>query len=122
VLRQARQTRAAREVLDRAVVLARQRGATATARRAHRELRLSGARPTRGPDDQQATRLTPGERRVAELAAQDLSNARIAQRLFITLRTVESHLTQTYRKLGIRSRAGLAQALSEDVHAAVGDG
>jgi DNA-binding CsgD family transcriptional regulator len=121
-LRQARQTRAAREVLDRAVVLARQRGATATARRAHRELRLSGARPSRGPDDQQATRLTPGERRVAELAAQDLSNARIAQRLFITLRTVESHLTQTYRKLGIRSRAGLAQALSEDVHAAVGDG
>jgi DNA-binding CsgD family transcriptional regulator len=121
-LRHARQTRASREMLDRAVILARQRGATATARRAQRELRLSGARPSRGPADQQATRLTPGERRVAELAAQDLSNARIAQRLFITLRTVESHLTQTYRKLGIRSRAGLAQALSEDDHAAVVDG
>ena len=121
-LRHARQTRGAGEMLDRAVVLARQRGATATARRALRELRLSGSRPSRGPYDQQATRLTPGERRVAELAAQDLSNARIAQRLFITLRTVESHLTQTYRKLGIRSRAGLARALIEIDDIAILDG
>lgn len=111
-LRHRRQTRAARESLQLAAKLARERGAISTGRRAQRELRLTGARIMRDAGDEQGSVLTPGERRVAELAAQDHSNAQIARRLFITPRTVEWHLTQTYRKLGIRSRAGLAQALS----------
>lgn len=108
-LRRARQSPAARDTLERALQLARQLGATATAQRAYRELRLAGARPSRRQEGTAA--LTPGERRVAELAAADLSNAEIAKRLFLTARTVEWHLTQSYRKLGIRSRAGLADAL-----------
>lgn len=109
--RHRRQGAAARISLQGSLDLARRLGATATAERAYRELRLSGARPSAASDDDQAVALTPGERRVAELAARDLSNAEIAKRLFVTPRTVEWHLTQTYRKLGIRSRTGLAPAL-----------
>lgn len=110
-LRLGRQRGPARQSLERALELARRLGAKVTADRAYRELRLTGARPTPARDRDQAVALTPGERRVAELAAQDLSNAEIAKRLFVTPRTVEWHLTQTYRKLGIRSRTGLVHAL-----------
>ncbi len=108
-LRHARKPRAARTTLGAALSLARRLGAAATAERAYRELRLSGGRPS--PGQGEAEVLTPGELRVAELAATDLSNTEIARRLYLTPRTVEWHLTQTYRKLGIRSRAGLAHAL-----------
>jgi DNA-binding CsgD family transcriptional regulator/tetratricopeptide (TPR) repeat protein len=65
-----------------------------------------GAR--RAPD---AGALTPAERRVAELAAQGLTNKEIAQSLVVTVSTVEFHLSKTYAKLGIRSRAQLAGRL-----------
>jgi DNA-binding CsgD family transcriptional regulator len=55
--------------------------------------------------------LNETERRVAELAAQGLSNQEIAQRAFVSVKTVEANLTRVYRKLGIRSRAALARAL-----------
>ena len=55
--------------------------------------------------------LTPAERRVCELAAGDRTNRDIAQQLFVTEKTVELHLTNAYRKLGIRSRFQLASAL-----------
>ena len=58
-----------------------------------------------------AQALTAGERRVAELAAQGVPNREIAELLFLTLKTVENHLTATYRKLGISSRAQLADRL-----------
>ncbi|MGH2841235.1 MAG: helix-turn-helix domain-containing protein, partial [Solirubrobacteraceae bacterium] len=58
-----------------------------------------------------ADSLTPSEGRVARLAADGLSNRDIAQALFVTLRTVEGHLTQAYMKLGISSRDELASAL-----------
>jgi DNA-binding CsgD family transcriptional regulator len=51
--------------------------------------------------------LTPSERRVCQLAAEGHSNPEIAQALFVTRRTVESHLASAYRKLGISSREGL---------------
>ncbi|HEV2059787.1 MAG TPA: helix-turn-helix transcriptional regulator [Solirubrobacteraceae bacterium] len=54
----------------------------------------------------------PSERRVARLAAEGLSNREIAQALFVTTRTVEGHLTQTYMKLGVCSREQLAAALT----------
>ena len=52
--------------------------------------------------------MTETERRVAELAARGRSNKEIAAELFMGLSTVEAHLSRVYRKLGIRSRAGLA--------------
>ncbi len=56
--------------------------------------------------------LTPSELRIAELAASGLSNPQIAQRLFVTVKTVEMHLSRGYRKLGIGSRGALPQALA----------
>jgi DNA-binding CsgD family transcriptional regulator len=56
--------------------------------------------------------LTASERRVAELAAQGLTNREIAQALFVTTRTVEGHLTRTFHKLDLRSRDDLAGALA----------
>ena len=56
--------------------------------------------------------LTPSERRVAVLAAEGHTNRDIAQTLFLTVKTVETHLSNAYRKLDIRSRRELAAALS----------
>lgn len=56
--------------------------------------------------------LTAGERRIAELAAQNRTNTEIAQLLHLARRTVETHLTSTYRKLGIRRRSELGAALA----------
>jgi DNA-binding NarL/FixJ family response regulator len=56
--------------------------------------------------------LTASERRVAELAVEGLTNREIAQALFVTMRTVEGHLSGAFAKLGVRSRTELAPALS----------
>ena len=56
--------------------------------------------------------LTAGERRVAELAAEGDTNREIAQNLFLSLKTVETHLGHVYKKLGISSRQQLGSALS----------
>ncbi len=53
--------------------------------------------------------LTPSEQHVAELVGSGHTNSEVAQALFISVRTVESHLTRIYRKLGVRSRAQLAR-------------
>jgi DNA-binding CsgD family transcriptional regulator len=57
--------------------------------------------------------LTPAERRIAALVAQGLKNREIGQTLFMSVGTVEAHLTRTYRKLGIRSRSELARWVAE---------
>ena len=59
----------------------------------------------------ESSELNETERRVAELAAEGLSNQEIAQRAFLSVKTVEANLTRVYRKLGIRSRAALARRL-----------
>ena len=56
--------------------------------------------------------LTPAQERVAELAANGATNREIAQTLYMSARTVESHLTKIYSELKIRSRAQLATALA----------
>ena len=61
--------------------------------------------------------LTPSERRVADLAAGGMANAEIAQSLFVTVKTVETHLGRTYRKLDIPGRGGLAAALASRLRA-----
>ena len=100
----------AREPLAEALELATELGATVVGERAREELLASGARPRRsalrGIDA-----LTPSERRVAGLAADGLTNRAIAQRLFVTDKTVEGHLANAYGKLGVRSRRDLPEAL-----------
>ena len=59
-----------------------------------------------------AAALTASERRVADLAAGGETNRDIAQALYVTPKTVEVHLSNAYRKLGIRSRRELAGALT----------
>jgi DNA-binding CsgD family transcriptional regulator len=100
----------ARPVLREGMELAHQCGATPLADRAVDALRAAGARPRRRAGSG-ADALTVSERRVAELAAGGVSNKEIAQSLFVTLRTVELHLSNAYSKLGIRSRHELGGAL-----------
>ncbi|MBS1870062.1 MAG: AAA family ATPase [Actinobacteria bacterium] len=100
----------AREILRRAQHLAHQCGATALQERAHDELLASGARPRRASTSG-VEALTPAERRIAELAAEGLSNRGIAETLFLTKNTVEWHLRNVYRKLGVRSRERLGELM-----------
>ena len=110
-LRRAGQRAESREVLRVALDLAHSCGAIALTERARTELLAAGGWPRRlvlsGLDS-----LTPGERRVAQLAAAGLSNREIAQNLFVTTRTVEGHLTHAYQKLAITSREQLPGALA----------
>ncbi len=57
--------------------------------------------------------LTPGERRVAELAASGLTNRDVAAALFISPKTVEANLARIYRKLGIHTRAELGRQMGQ---------
>ena len=101
----------ARERLRAAADLALRGGVLSLVERANEELAALGSRPRKtfrsGLDA-----LTPSERRVAELAAGDLSNKEIAQALFVTVKTVELHLSSAYRKLALASRRELAAALA----------
>jgi DNA-binding CsgD family transcriptional regulator len=110
-MRRSGHRRAAREPLGRALEIAREFGGEALAQRAREELVASGARPRRPRAEGRAS-LTESELRVARLAAEGMTNRQIAQALFLTARTVETHLTHTYRKLDLTSRADLAAALS----------
>jgi DNA-binding CsgD family transcriptional regulator len=100
----------ARETLRQALALAQQLGAVRLAARAHTELLAAGALP-RHSEHFGTKALTACERRVARLAAVGRTNGAIARELFVTRRTVETHLTRVYRKLGIRGRSELVRAL-----------
>jgi DNA-binding CsgD family transcriptional regulator len=101
---------AALERLNAGMDLAHSCGATVLAERARTDVRACGARPRRlartGPDA-----LTAAERRVALLAADGLTNRAIAQALFLSTATVETHLRRVFRKLDISARAELADRL-----------
>jgi DNA-binding CsgD family transcriptional regulator len=111
-LRRANSRAAARPVLAEALELARACGAGPLAERAHTELWATGSRP-REPLRKGLDSLTPSELRIARLAAVGCSNAEIAQQLFITVKTVEMHLSRSYRKLGLSSRGELTGALAD---------
>ncbi|MGW0519050.1 ATP-binding protein [Crossiella sp. NPDC003009] len=100
----------ARETLRRALAVAEQCGATGTGRRARAGLRAAGGRERRAEHTGPAA-LTGTERRVAALAADGRSNPQIAAELTVGVRTVEMHLTNAYRKLGVSGRAELTAAL-----------
>jgi DNA-binding CsgD family transcriptional regulator len=109
-LRRANRRAAARSALQDGLGLAERCGARALAERARIELRAAGGRSS-GPGVQ-SEQLTVSERRVAELAAAGRSNPEIAQTLFVTRKTVETHLGHVYRKLGISGRGELGRALA----------
>jgi DNA-binding CsgD family transcriptional regulator len=110
LLRRSNRRADAREMLRRAVDVAHRAHARPLATLAETELRATGARPRRvlltGLEA-----LTASERRIAELAAEGLTNRQIAQNLLITARTVEGHLTNVFTKLDVKTRAGLPEAL-----------
>jgi DNA-binding CsgD family transcriptional regulator len=102
---------AAREPLSAGLDLAHRCGAVALAEVARAALVATGARPRRASRSGPGS-LTPAELRTAEMAASGMSNREIAQALFVSTKTVETQLSQAYAKLGIGSRAELAQALT----------
>ena len=110
-LRAAGQRTAAREPLFEGLAAAARCGAKALERRARSELAAIGARP-RSTDHSGADSLTPSERRVVELAASGGTNRQIAQTLFVTEKTVETHLGRSFRKLDISSRRQLPEVLA----------
>ena len=101
---------AAREVLQQALDDAAHCEGRALAASIRQALRDAGARPRRahatGPDA-----LTAAERRVADLAARGATNRAIAEALFVTVKTVEGHLSGAFRKLGVHTRHELVAVL-----------
>jgi DNA-binding CsgD family transcriptional regulator len=107
VERRSKKRAAARKSLEQARSAFEQLGCPGWAEVASAELdRISGRRAPSGDG------LTPSEQRVAELVAGGLSNKEVAARLFVSVYTVEAHLSNVYAKLGIRSRTQLASRLS----------
>ncbi len=106
VQRRARKRLDARRSLEAALTAFERLGAALWADRARGEIaRLGGRTPSSGE-------LTTAERQVAELVAQGKANKEIAAALFVSVKTVEFHLGNVYRKLGVRSRVELARRLA----------
>jgi DNA-binding CsgD family transcriptional regulator len=106
VARRAKSRARARGALEAARAGFEQLGTPLWAERAHEELRRVGGRSSHG------STLTETERRVAELVGAGLSNKEAAAALFVSVRSIEAHLTRIYTKLGVRSRTQLAATLT----------
>lgn len=115
-LRRDRQRRAAREPLRQALVAFEHAGATPWASRAREELRATGESISPGGAIS-TDELTPHELRVALLVADGRTNPEVAAELYMARKTVEHHLSQIYRKLGLRGRTELAKALAGEPRA-----
>ena len=111
-LRRSRALSESKAPLTAALKTFQQLDSAAWAERARKELRAAG-RVVPHPDDRSGGVLTAQEREIAELAATGLTNKQIAERLFISHRTVGAHLYQIYPKLGIASRVALRDALRQ---------
>ncbi|WP_127502881.1 helix-turn-helix transcriptional regulator [Actinoplanes solisilvae] len=105
-LRRRRSPREARRVLLAARTTFEQLGALPWAQRAEAESAATG-----GVRKRESRDLTPQERAVAELAAAGLTNRQIGERLFLSHRTVGTHLARVFTKLEVPARAGLRTAL-----------
>ncbi len=110
-LRRHRRPAEARPVLRAALQTLTALGVTPWAERARRELRATGE--TVRPADDRTGQLTAQELQIAQLAARGLSNQEIARQLYVSPRTVSTHLYRIYPKIGVRSRGGLAEALRD---------
>jgi ATP/maltotriose-dependent transcriptional regulator MalT len=101
IARRSRKRAAARALLDEAEGELVRCGAFGWLPRVHAEAERLGDRAA-------VDTLTKTERRIADLVAEGLTNAEVAAQLYLSARTVESHLTQIYRKVGVRNRSELA--------------
>ena len=109
--RQGNQERAG-QLLDQAVTIYERLDATRDLARADAALRQMGIRRSRHVTHSRAQSgwhsLTPGERAVVDLVAEGLSNPQIGQRLYVSRRTVQTHLAHVFAKLDVTSRTQLA--------------
>jgi DNA-binding CsgD family transcriptional regulator len=105
--RRQRQKQGAAATLGEALQVFQELATPLWAARVRAELERTNVSPIRSLE------LTPSERRVAELAASGLTNRDVAAKLFVSAKTVETNLTQVYRKLGIHSRAELGRLMSQ---------
>jgi DNA-binding CsgD family transcriptional regulator len=107
----------ARPLLERAIGVYERLGATRDLARVEAALREAGIRRgRRGPRDRPQfgwRSLTPAEQAIATLVAQGLSNPQIGDRLYVSRRTVQTHLAHVFTKLDITSRAQLAAAVTQ---------
>ncbi|MFF6783942.1 AAA family ATPase [Streptomyces sp. NPDC012510] len=115
-LQRRRKIRSAREQLRAALALAEKCGAWALVDALRDDLASAGARPRRGAETG-LNALTPAEYRTALLAAEGLTNREIADRLYVTRRTVELHLSRVYRKLSVSGRSDLPAAVTDSLPA-----
>lgn len=106
-LRRAQQKRAARTTLSDALETFTRLGAATWTEETRAELDRIGGRSTA------TSGLSANERRIADLAADGLSNKEISEALFLSTKTVEATLSRVYRKLGVRSRSAIGRALAE---------
>jgi DNA-binding CsgD family transcriptional regulator len=118
-LRRGNRRSEARRTLQEGLALVQRCGAGGLVTRASSELRAAGGRSIDATASG-AGRLTVSERRVAELAAKGHSNPSIAQVLFVTRKTVETHLGHIYAKLDISGRAELGRALAAEPASGLG--
>jgi DNA-binding CsgD family transcriptional regulator len=102
--------------LDRALAITTRAGASWDAARLRRRLRRLGVRRRVLPVERQTTgwgALTAAELVVADLAADGRTNREIAEKLFVSPHTVNTHLRHVYEKLGLRSRLALSRAAED---------
>ncbi|MFC8520765.1 LuxR C-terminal-related transcriptional regulator [Streptomyces sp. NPDC057257] len=112
-LRRTRRRAQARGELERAIILLEEIGSRPWAEHARRELAATGVK-VRSRTSDPSTLLTVRERQIAELVVAGASNAEVSARLVLSRKTVEYHLHKAYTKLGIGSRARLADALAAE--------
>jgi DNA-binding CsgD family transcriptional regulator len=105
--RRAKRKAAAKQTLEQAVAILEPLQAEVWVSRARDELSRIGLRRATATEG-----LTAAQTRVAELVAEGLTNPQVAQQLHMSLRTVESHLSQVYREYRVRSRSQLVAALA----------
>ncbi len=105
IRRRRKEKRLARVALQDSLRAFETAGAAGWAKRARAEL-------ARIPVRQASASLTPTEERIAALAATGLTNRQIAERTFVSPKTVEANLARAYRKLGIRTRAELGRVMA----------
>jgi DNA-binding CsgD family transcriptional regulator len=111
-LRRRRRSAESRSPLRESVALFDALGAAAWSRRARQELRATGEKVGRRAPDLR-DRLTAQELQIAQLAAEGLSNRQIAERLFLSPRTIGGHLYRIFPKLEITARAQLRDAFAD---------
>jgi DNA-binding NarL/FixJ family response regulator len=111
-LRRAGERKQARDPLRSALELFDQAGATPWAERARAELRASGE-SARRRDPSTIDELTPQELQIARFVAEGATNRQVAEQLFLSPRTIDYHLRNIFRKLGITSRSQLGRFLTD---------